>query len=182
MLSAMAFAVEPCVAEGSGHAVGRFVMRTKEYVACIRPLARVLVLHTMYLANELRRPEAVVDLPARTTVSARELAMAAELISSLSGILSRERKLRDLAIATRVPARRPRPLAASGPATSRMSSAASPSVTVVRARAMRAAARRPPRLAHGLNLEPRAGGSARGSSGRRPKRDQAGGKWTCRRQ
>jgi len=66
-------------------AVGRFVMRTKEYVACIRPLARVLVLHTMYFADEIRRPEAVVDLPARTTVSARELAMAAELISSLSG-------------------------------------------------------------------------------------------------
>ncbi|HEY2729181.1 MAG TPA: Ku protein [Polyangia bacterium] len=66
-------------------AVGRFVMRTKEYVACIRPLGRVLVLHTMYFADEIRRPEAVADLPARTTVSARELAMAAELISSLSG-------------------------------------------------------------------------------------------------
>jgi DNA end-binding protein Ku len=66
-------------------AVGRFVMRTKEYVVCVRPLGRVLVLHTMYFADEIRRPEAVAELPARAAVSARELAMAGELISSLSG-------------------------------------------------------------------------------------------------
>lgn len=66
-------------------AIGRFVMRTKEYVACIRPLGEALALHTMFFADEVRAVKDVVSVPARATVGARELAMASQLISSLAG-------------------------------------------------------------------------------------------------
>src|SRR3569832_2958712 len=35
-------------------AIGRFVMRTKEYVVCIRPIGKALALHTMYYPDEVR--------------------------------------------------------------------------------------------------------------------------------
>jgi DNA end-binding protein Ku len=66
-------------------AIGTFVMRTKEYVACIRPLEGALALHTMFFADEVRDVKDVVSVPARASVGARELAMASQLISSLSG-------------------------------------------------------------------------------------------------
>jgi DNA end-binding protein Ku len=66
-------------------AIGRFVMRTKEYVVCIRPFDDALALHTMFFADEVRSVKEVVSLPARTAVGTRELTMAAQLIGSLSG-------------------------------------------------------------------------------------------------
>jgi DNA end-binding protein Ku len=66
-------------------AVGRFVMRTKEYVVCVRPLGRVLALHTMFFGDEVRKATEVVDVSARVTASGRELAMAGQLIASLAG-------------------------------------------------------------------------------------------------
>jgi DNA end-binding protein Ku len=66
-------------------AVGRFVMRTKEYVVCVRPLGRALALHTMFFGDEVRKATDVVDVPARATASARELSMAGQLIAALSG-------------------------------------------------------------------------------------------------
>jgi len=66
-------------------AIGRFVMRTKEYVACIRPFEDALALHTLFFADEVRPVKDVVSVPARTSVGERELSMARHLVSSLSG-------------------------------------------------------------------------------------------------
>jgi DNA end-binding protein Ku len=65
-------------------AVGMFVMRTKEFVGCLRPQGRVLALHTMYFADEVRAAEDVVSIP-RATPSAAELQMARRLVDSLAG-------------------------------------------------------------------------------------------------
>src|SRR5882724_4702185 len=66
-------------------AVGRFVLRTKEYLVCVRPLGRALALHTMFFDDEVRKATEIVDVPARATASGRELAMAGQLIASLAG-------------------------------------------------------------------------------------------------
>jgi DNA end-binding protein Ku len=66
-------------------AIGRFVMRTKEYVVCVRPLENALALQTMFFPDEVRSPKIVGDLPHKAAVNARELAMAGQLIDSLSG-------------------------------------------------------------------------------------------------
>jgi DNA end-binding protein Ku len=66
-------------------AIGRFVMRTKEYVVCIRPFDGALALHTMYFADEVRDAKEIVKLPPHTAVSASELTLAARLIESLAG-------------------------------------------------------------------------------------------------
>jgi DNA end-binding protein Ku len=65
-------------------AVGRFVMRTKEYLVAIRPTEHVLMLETLFYADEVRdvketwRP--LVEEPAE-----RELEMARNLIEALAG-------------------------------------------------------------------------------------------------
>jgi DNA end-binding protein Ku len=66
-------------------AIGRFVMRTKEYVVCIRPLENVLALQTMFFPDEVRSTKIVGDIPRKAAVGARELTMAGQLIDSLSG-------------------------------------------------------------------------------------------------
>jgi DNA end-binding protein Ku len=65
-------------------AIGRFVMRTKEYVVCIRPLASALALQTMFFPDEVRSPKIVGDLPSKAAVKGRELTMAGQLIDSLT--------------------------------------------------------------------------------------------------
>jgi DNA end-binding protein Ku len=67
-------------------AIGRFVMRTKQYLACVRTGEDdVLVLETMFFPDEVR---AAGDLPSvptkRTKPSERELKVADQLIRSLS--------------------------------------------------------------------------------------------------
>jgi DNA end-binding protein Ku len=64
-------------------AIGRFVLRTKEYLAAIRPMGDVLVLETLYFADEIRdaRKE-IKELPAKAAVSKRELDMAMQLVES----------------------------------------------------------------------------------------------------
>jgi DNA end-binding protein Ku len=66
-------------------AIGRFVMRTKEYVVCIRPFEDALALHTMFFADEVRDVKDVVRLPRHPPASASELALAGKLIDSLAG-------------------------------------------------------------------------------------------------
>jgi DNA end-binding protein Ku len=66
-------------------AIGRFVMRTKEYVVCVRPLGDVLALQTMFFADEVREPGDVVELPKHAAPTASELGLAARLIESLAG-------------------------------------------------------------------------------------------------
>lgn len=67
--------------------VARFVMRNKEYLAAIRPSGDVLVLETMFFADEVRDPGAISelgDLEEDVELSDRELAAAAQLVESLT--------------------------------------------------------------------------------------------------
>ena len=64
-------------------AIGRFVMRTKEYVVCVRPFGAGLALHTMYYPDEVRRIDDL-DIPRKAHVGKQELALAEQLITSLS--------------------------------------------------------------------------------------------------
>jgi DNA end-binding protein Ku len=65
-------------------AVGRFVMRTKEYLAAVRPGAHVLMLETLFYADEVRDPQHLWMPPAEDPPE-RELRVARELIEALVG-------------------------------------------------------------------------------------------------
>jgi DNA end-binding protein Ku len=65
--------------------IARFVMRTKQYLAAIRPVDGRLMLSTMVYADELIDPAEIPELETITEieVSEREVAMAQQLIESL---------------------------------------------------------------------------------------------------
>ncbi len=67
-------------------AIARFVMRTKQYLAALRPKDGRLVLSTMVYADELVPAEEIAELGSmgEVPVSDKELAMASSLIESLS--------------------------------------------------------------------------------------------------
>jgi DNA end-binding protein Ku len=65
-------------------AVARFVMRTKEYLAVIRPIGDLLGLETMYFPDEVRSAEEVEGAPVEVDLSDRELAIAEQLIDSMT--------------------------------------------------------------------------------------------------
>ena len=65
-------------------AIGRFVLRTKPHLVAIRPLERTLSLETLFFADEVRAPEAVMGPVAAPAASERELKMARQLIASLA--------------------------------------------------------------------------------------------------
>lgn len=67
-------------------AVARIVLRTKQYLAVLRPMDDVFGLETMYFADEIVKREAFADRPAVTDIKIdpRELAMAQQLIGTLS--------------------------------------------------------------------------------------------------
>jgi DNA end-binding protein Ku len=66
-------------------AVARFVMRTKQYLAVVRPAEGILVLETLYFADEVRDPvETIENPPNDVRVTAKELEVAAQLIDSLT--------------------------------------------------------------------------------------------------
>lgn len=66
--------------------IARFVMRTKQYLAAVRPQGGRLVLSTMVYDDEIVRPEEIggFDALGRVELNERELAMAEQLISSLA--------------------------------------------------------------------------------------------------
>lgn len=64
-------------------AIGRFVMRTREYLVALRPKDGVLVLQTMHFADEIVDPKAF-DIPGSADVADRELKAARQLIDSLT--------------------------------------------------------------------------------------------------
>ena len=64
-------------------AIGRFVMRTKQYLAAIRPSGKALVLETMFFGDEVRDTKDL-DLPGKVKLSSRELEIADRLIDSLT--------------------------------------------------------------------------------------------------
>jgi DNA end-binding protein Ku len=75
-------------------AVARFVMRGKQYIAAVRPAERILVLETMFFADEVRDPgeiEEVERFAGKVKVSARERAAAAQLVESLAAKWEPER-------------------------------------------------------------------------------------------
>lgn len=66
--------------------IARFVMRTKQYLAAVRPKDGMLVLSTMVYADEVNPAGSVegIDAVANVEVNERELTMAEALIESLS--------------------------------------------------------------------------------------------------
>ena len=64
-------------------AIARFVMRTKQYLAAIRVSGDVLLLETLYFANEIRDTKGL-DVPKRTKVPDRELRVAEQLVDSMT--------------------------------------------------------------------------------------------------
>jgi DNA end-binding protein Ku len=66
-------------------AIGTFVMRTKQYLAAIRPQEDLLVLETMFFPDEVRNPVRELDeLPVDVKLVERELGMARQLVETLS--------------------------------------------------------------------------------------------------
>jgi DNA end-binding protein Ku len=67
-------------------ALGRFVLRTKQYLAALRARDGVLVLSTMLYSDEVVDP-GELDVPSAvdTAPTEKELKMAAQLVESLSG-------------------------------------------------------------------------------------------------
>jgi DNA end-binding protein Ku len=67
-------------------AIASFVMRGKEYLAAVRADDDLLVLETLFFADEVRNPRDQIDnLPGRVRSSPQELQMATELIRVMSG-------------------------------------------------------------------------------------------------
>jgi DNA end-binding protein Ku len=67
-------------------AIASFVMRGREYLAAVRADRDLLVLETLFFADEVRDPrEQIPDLPGRVKLSRQELNMAAQLIDAMSG-------------------------------------------------------------------------------------------------
>jgi DNA end-binding protein Ku len=65
--------------------VATFVMRGKQYLAAIRPADKVLVLETMFFADEVRDPAKELDqLPTRVKVSGKDLDMAVNLVKAMT--------------------------------------------------------------------------------------------------
>ena len=74
-------------------ALARFVMRTKQYLAAVRAKEGMLLLSTMVYADEVVPPEQLPELDEidRVKVNDKEVAMAAQLIDSLSADFEPER-------------------------------------------------------------------------------------------
>ncbi|AGZ42923.1 Ku protein [Actinoplanes friuliensis] len=72
------------MADTNRAAIGTLVMRGKEYLAAIRPDGKLLVLETMYFADEVRDPAKELDDLPRSTAKPAEMKMAVQLIGSMS--------------------------------------------------------------------------------------------------
>jgi DNA end-binding protein Ku len=71
--------------EGAGKvAIGRFVMRTKEYLVAVRPAEHVLMLETLFYADEVRDPKEFW-ISSMEEPSDRELRIARQLLEALEG-------------------------------------------------------------------------------------------------
>ena len=74
-------------------AVGTFVMRSKQYVAALRPVDGRLMLSTMAFADEVVDPGSIDELGdlEDVKIGPKELAMAEQLVESLAGAFEPER-------------------------------------------------------------------------------------------
>jgi DNA end-binding protein Ku len=74
------------MAKANRAAIGTLVMRGKEYLAAIRPVNDILVLETMYFADEIREPTEQLDsMPSQAKAKPQEMTMAGQLIESMAG-------------------------------------------------------------------------------------------------
>jgi DNA end-binding protein Ku len=65
--------------------IATFVMRNKQYLAAVRPHDGMLLLETMFFADEVRDPGKEVDrLPADARVQSKDVTMAVKLIESMT--------------------------------------------------------------------------------------------------
>jgi DNA end-binding protein Ku len=65
--------------------IATFVMRGKQYLVAVRAEDDVLVLETMFFADEVRDPRGEIqNLPAKRAASSRELTIAKQLIESMA--------------------------------------------------------------------------------------------------
>jgi DNA end-binding protein Ku len=72
------------MAESGLAGIGKFVMRNRQYLGCLRVRDKVLTLEQMHFADEVDPPKGIA--PSRLpTVSTRELELATGLIESLAG-------------------------------------------------------------------------------------------------
>ena len=65
-------------------AIGRFVMRTKQYLVALRPSGNLLLLETMFFPDEIRPTAELEDDVKGARVNDRELKVAEQLIDSLT--------------------------------------------------------------------------------------------------
>jgi DNA end-binding protein Ku len=72
--------LQRALAETGRVAIAKIVIRNRQHLACVRPGQGVLVLETMYFADEIRKPE---DVPSPRLQKA-EVDMAKSLIESLA--------------------------------------------------------------------------------------------------
>jgi len=74
------------MAESRKVAIASFVMRGKEYLGAVRAEGDLLVLETLFFADEVRDPRKQVDdLPGRASASVQERRMAEQLVQAMSG-------------------------------------------------------------------------------------------------
>lgn len=71
-------------------AIGRFVMRTKQYLVALRPMDNVLTLSTLYFADEVRDWKDL-DIPGAVKLKPREMEIAMSLVDSLTSTWKPER-------------------------------------------------------------------------------------------
>lgn len=71
--------------------IARFVFRTKEHLAAIRPIDGLLGVETMFFADEIRGADEVGGAPVKEDVTDRELQMARQLIESMASDWEPER-------------------------------------------------------------------------------------------
>lgn len=71
--------------------IGRFVMRTRQYLVAIRPRGPALALSTMVYADEVVPVESLDGLPTDVELSERELEMARQLIETMTAPWEPER-------------------------------------------------------------------------------------------
>jgi DNA end-binding protein Ku len=64
--------------------VATFVMRNKENLAVLRPTDKMILLHRLHFAQEIRKPDAL-DLPDKSDIKGKELQMAITLINQTTG-------------------------------------------------------------------------------------------------
>jgi len=74
------------MADSGKVAIASFVMRGKEYLAAVRADGGLLVLQTLFFADEVRNPhDQIENLPGKVSASPQELRMAAQLIQAMTG-------------------------------------------------------------------------------------------------